>query len=109
MGQIVTSPQVEHYLNNRVDILYYKEYFGFIENAEKYVDRLTGDIEKHLIHKTHKTTPKRLLKRGIYYAAFRINKHTTWYVFFDKKGNRYFIEYITNNHMPEAAILAMQP
>lgn len=43
--------------------------------------------------------------KDLYYAKFKTNKHTMWYVFFtihnDNVSNMqtYFIRYVSNNHM----------
>lgn len=36
---------------------------------------------------------------------YKAGKRTAWYVFFDKKDKRFYIEYITNNRVSKAAFL----
>jgi hypothetical protein len=38
---------------------------------------------------------------GEYYAVYKANKHTTWYVIFDKTNDSYIIRNIINNHTPD--------
>lgn len=107
MEKIIISytPEVEQYLNNLIDILFNKEYFGFIENAIEYVVNIINDIEINIHNKKHQTTPQELIKFGKYYIAYKANNKTSWYIFFDKKDNRYLIKYITNNHVAETQFL----
>lgn len=88
-----------------VEILYYKNYFTYYETSEEYVDKIYFEIDNHLPTQKHYLTPTRLARRGKYYAKIKGSKRTVWYVFFDKKDNRYFIENITNNHVASASFL----
>ena len=92
-------------MDELVTILVKEEYFSYIETSEAYVDCLFDFIYKELPNVRHRETPKALLKHGPFYVKYSANKRTAWYVFFDKKGSRYFIEYITNNHVAKAAFL----
>lgn len=44
MGKIIYSKKLEFELNELVDILYYKQYFGFIEDAKLYVQHIRDFI-----------------------------------------------------------------
>jgi histone deacetylase complex regulatory component SIN3 len=85
-------------------ILFENEYFGFEDAAQKYVDELFDDITKNLHVHIKKRAPKYFDKygKGMYYAGFRKNKNTQWYVFFrlyrKNEENIYQIRYIANNH-----------
>lgn len=79
--------------------------FSYIENAEKYVDFISDEINKNIHFKKHHPTSSELTKFGKYYVIINTNKRTAWHVFFDKKDNRYFINKITNNHLPSAKTL----
>ena len=104
--KVLVSPVVRIYLREISEIMFEKEYFGFLENAERYVEELLFDIESSLSYKHKKIAPKRFEKFGkkLLYASFVKNKHTTWYVFFstyrDINGETiYLIQYISNNHV----------
>ena len=103
--KVSTTSDIKEYLNNLVTILYEKEYFGFEEQAIEYVDDLLDDIITTLPIHQKKPAPKHFNKygKGMYYAVFKKNKHTHWYVFFRiyrKNGELiYQIRYISNNHV----------
>lgn len=92
------------YFNELSTLLYEQNHFGFKENAEKYVDDLIADIRTDLPVKLHKPAPPYFDRYGrhMLYAAFRKNKGTQWYVFFNlyRRGEEiiYLIRYINNNH-----------
>ena len=88
-----------------IDILFYNDYFNYLENAEKYVVALKNEIENYIDVKKQYDSPKAFLKYGNFYSVVSLNNRTSWYVFFDKKGHRYLIQYITNNHMEESRLL----
>jgi hypothetical protein len=95
---VAYSQDVQDYLDELIIPLFRKDYFSFEENAIEYVQRLSEYIN-HNIHKLpHKKTPEKLKKHGDFYVFYKSNKRATWYFFFNTKGNRYLIKYITNNH-----------
>jgi len=102
--QVILLPEVLDYLENLSEILYEKGYFSFEETALKYVLELYDDIVSHLPNKIHKPAPVHFDKygKGMKYASFRKNKHTTWYVFFKtyrkNEESIYVVRYIANNH-----------
>ena len=91
--------EVVDFLNELVELLFYKEYFGFEDSAQFYVQKIYDFIENDLINFPHKLTPKNLKKFGSNYAFYRPNNRTTWYIFFEKSNNRYLITHLTNNHV----------
>lgn len=42
--KVIALPEVREYFSELIHILYKKEYFGFEENAQKYVEELFLDI-----------------------------------------------------------------
>ncbi len=101
---VYTTTEVKQYLNDLITILHKKEYFGYEESAHRYVDELLDEILTTLPVRLHKPAPAYFNKYGksLFYAAFRKNKQTTWYVFFTKyqhNGDTVFlVRYIANNH-----------
>lgn len=53
--EIIYDSLVNDYLSDLIGILYEKEYFGFLENAEEYVDKLVYKFEDEFILKRKKT------------------------------------------------------
>ena len=98
-------PEVVVYFNDLSTLLYEKNYFGFKENAKRYVEDLLEDIRHNLPTKIKKPAPSYFNKYGKHmcYATFRKNKTTQWYVFFNtyQDGDEiiYLIRYIGNNHV----------
>jgi len=103
--RIIFLPEVLDYFNELSTILYEKDYFGFGEDALAYVDDLLKEIESQLEVNIQKPAPSYFDKFGksMFYATFKKNKNTHWYVFFSKyrKDNKiiYLIRYISNNHV----------
>ena len=103
--KVILLPEILEYLEDLVIILYEKEYFGFLETSSNYVSELLDDIETNLHTSQHKPAPKYFDKygKGMYYAVFRKNKNTQWYVFFipykEKEEIIYLVRYIGNNHV----------
>ena len=102
--KVLAIPKVIKYLDSLVPILFEKGYFIFEDTAQKYVDELADDIFDNLPKKRHRPAPCYYDKygKGMYFATFPKNKHTTWYAFFTKYNDNgetvYLIRYIGNNH-----------
>ena len=103
--KVVILPEVFDYMEDLMEILYRKEYFGFRESASEYVIDLLDNIKANLPKQQHKRAPERFAKYGedLHYASFVKNKRTTWYAFFTKYENEskdiiYLVRYIANNH-----------
>lgn len=96
------SKDVIAYLEELVQTLYDKEYFGFLDSANNYVDKIIDEVEATIHLKRHHLTPKPLQRYGKYFIKITNNKTTTWYVFFDKKETNCLVKYITNNHVSPA-------
>ncbi|MDR1203237.1 MAG: hypothetical protein LBL58_16630 [Tannerellaceae bacterium] len=103
--KVLFLPEVENYLFELAEILYQKEYFGFKENAVKYVIDLENDIRTNLINKIKRPAPPFFNRYGkkMFYSVFSKNKVTQWYVVFnvyqDNEETILLVRYITNNHM----------
>ena len=92
-------------MNDLIDILFYKEYFSYIENAEKYIVDLKNELENYIDVKQQYDSPKNFQNFGKFYIIVSLNNRTSWFVFFDKRDNRFLIQYITNNHIEESKTL----
>lgn len=98
--KVVYHKNVTEYLNELIDILYDKEYFGFKDAAYDYVDWIFEQIESSIHTKLKNPAPKYFDRYGqdLSYVVFKRNSNTSWYVFFKKQEDVYFIFYIGNNH-----------
>lgn len=98
--QVIYSKDVSSFLNELIDILYEKEYFGFKESAYEYVDWLFEQIETSIHRKIRKPAPVYFAKyaSNLSYVSYKRNSNTTWYVFFKEYENTYYVFYIGNNH-----------
>ncbi len=103
--RVVFLPEVEDYLIELSELLHENDYFGFKENAVRYISELVLEIETSLPKKTKKTAPAYFDRfgKGMLYSTFRKNKNTQWFVFFStyeiKNELVYLICYISNNHV----------
>jgi hypothetical protein len=104
MEEIIISQEVRTFLKELTTTLHQKQYFAFPETAQEYVNTLIEGILK-LPTATHHVTPQELINCGRHYVKLKGNKRTMWYVFFEKSGNRYLIQFITNNYSPQSAYL----
>ncbi len=100
--EVIYTSSVISYLNDLVVILYKKQYFGFIESADEYVDEIYDAIPERIKKSPHKKTPKPLKYLGSNYVFYKVNTRTTWYVFFERRDQNFLITGITNNHCIEA-------
>jgi len=102
---IVFRPKFIIYLNELIEILFAKEYFGFKIDAKKYTGKIIDFIEKNISTFPSRETPIDLRRFGARYIFYRANQRTTWYVFFEKNDSIYVITDIINSHSPEAKYL----
>ena len=103
--KVIALPEVHTYLTELIQILYDADYFGFIEDAEKYVLDLLHEIENTLPTRLKKKTPSFFNKygKGMYYCSIKKSRHTTWYIFFSiyiisREEKIFLVRYISNNH-----------
>lgn len=98
--KIIFDEEVERYLNELVEILYKKEYFGLKSSAYDYVGWIIDSIERDIFTTPYKTAPPYFARYGkaLYYSVFKRNNNTQWYVFFNLEDDIFYIRYIGNNH-----------
>ena len=90
------------YFDKLIYVLFEDEYFGFVESSEDYVNRIVDFIFENIEDFPSKKTPIQLKKFGTNYIFYKINPHTTWFVFFEKSNNDYFVTHLLNNHCEDA-------
>jgi len=94
------SNRVSSYFDELITILFWQDYFGFIDSALQYVLDMMNYIEKYIAVLPNYIAPDYFDKyqKGMRYMTYQANRRTTWYIFFKQKDNRFIIYYITNNH-----------
>ena len=104
--RIVYLTKALNYIDSLAPILYNKDkYFGFYEDAVRYVDDIYDMIEVEIVIQRHKPAPEYFDKygKGMKYITIIKNKRTQYYVFFKtiKKYGEIIhkVRYITNNHV----------
>jgi hypothetical protein len=97
MEKIIISKRVKYKLSNLALTLYQKEYFGFEDSAQKYVDKIVLAI---LSIPTLKHSKTKNPKVGKWFVRHKPNKQTTYYITFDRKDRRYLVKDLITNHEP---------
>lgn len=95
MVEITISSQLEIKLQELVYILWLNDYFGFLESAESYVNRIYDFISKISSKPKYKC---KIQIFGKFYSKFKMNTNTTFNIVFDYSGNKYIINTIFNNN-----------
>jgi len=104
--KIIYHKEVKIFFNDLIDVLFEQGYFSDSNNAVRYALKLKSEIQKTIHIKQRHNTPQRLIKYGKHYKKFSISKRTTWVVFYTLKNGTYYINYITNNHSPDAEYIS---
>ena len=95
---IVYSDSFIDITDDLIRILYQQNYFGFIDEAEDYVDRIYDFIRDNISTRQAKNTPTNLKQYGERYICYIANQRTSWYIFFTHRNGIYYVDFITNNH-----------
>ncbi|MHC0446001.1 hypothetical protein ACWA1F_11350 [Flavobacterium sp. 3-218] len=102
MEKIILTDAVLKYFDILVFNLFEEEYFGFFESAENYVHKIVDFVLSSISNFPHKKTPNSIKHLGVNYIFYKTNSRTTWYIFFEKRGQNYLITGIINNNSIEA-------
>ena len=103
--KVLFLPEVSQQFVELAEILYDKGYLSFLDDAIEYSDSLFRQIQRELPNRVHRDAPAYFDRygKGMSYAAFTKNKHTTWYVFFNVyeiAGELiYLVRHLSNNHV----------
>lgn len=100
MEKVILDENVVDYLNELIEILHEKEYFGLKSYAYDYVSWIFDNIEQNISTAPYKVAPSYFSKYGktLYYSVFKRSNNTQWYVFFNYEDDIFYIRYIGNNH-----------
>jgi hypothetical protein len=109
--QVVFNENVKLLFFELIDTLYLKEYFGFLDEAKKYVSEIEQyfSTEIPILHRlglSKKAMPYfNKYGNNLFFASYRKTKpNTTWYAFYEIFDKRYFkVVHVINNHTEEAA------
>jgi hypothetical protein len=112
-SHVVFNADVKLLFFELIDILYQKEYFGYLDEAKEYV----SEIEQYFkteIPKLHRLgLSKKAMSyfekygNNLFFAAYRrTTTRTVWYAFYEVFDEKYFkVVHIINNHTKEAAYI----
>lgn len=95
---VVYKEEVVSFFNELIFELYLSQYFGFVDTAIDYKDKIIDYIEANITNVLTLVTPHKLKHLGSFYFFFKVNQNTTWYIFFEAENNNYIITGIINNH-----------
>lgn len=82
-------------------ILIENEYLSFVETSDKYIDDIVNFILSDIHTFPHRKAPDFFARYGkdLFCIFYNRNKHTTWYIFFEKSETQFLIRHISNNHV----------
>lgn len=69
-----------------------------MDSALDYGDNIYNFIFDNIDKPISKKSPQSFHKFGTFYIKYKANENTTWYIFFDRKEQRFLVNYILNNH-----------
>jgi len=95
---IVFTEEFDEIAEELMLALYVQDYFGFIEDAKNYVDKIYAFIKRNIAIFPARNTPDKHKHYGEKYLLYKANANTTWYIFFSQIEQVYFVQFITNNH-----------
>lgn len=95
---VVFSDEFHQSIEDLIEILYDKKYFGFKINCYNYASKIYDFIDAYIDFPILKSSPIKFQKFGKFYLKYRANNSTTWYIFFDQRENKYLVNHILNNH-----------
>ena len=110
---VVFDENVKLELFELIDILYQKEYFGFLDEAKEYVSNIEQYFKTE-IPKLHRLGLSKVAMpyfknygENLFFATYHRKKtRTTWYAFYEVFNRRYFkVMHITNNYSEDAAYI----
>jgi hypothetical protein len=100
MGEIkiIYKNDLAIFFNSLIYDLYAQEYFGFLESAIEYKEKIIQYIESNIGKALTREAPDKLKFLGSRYFFYKMNSYTTWYIFYEQKESSYLITEIFNNH-----------
>ena len=96
--EIIYSQNFIDYVDELTLVLYRLKYFSFIESSYHYTDKIYDFVDENIDKPISRQSPKAFQKFGAFYMKYKANENTTWYIFFDRRDNRFLVNHILNNH-----------
>ena len=95
---VIIEPLVTQKQVALIKALLSKGYFATEAAAFAYADAISDFINTLPRQTARKTKDS---SYGNYYASYKANRRTTWYILFDVSGDRYIVRNLINNHTNE--------
>ena len=106
---ILYKPELELHLNELNFILFENNYFNYLNNSILYKNKIVDFVNQNISDFPAINAPSELKKFGSKYIFYKLNRLTTWYIFFENKNNNYLITHILNSHIEETKWLLIKP
>ncbi|MFL9833043.1 hypothetical protein [Chryseobacterium terrae] len=98
---VIYSEEFHQSIEELVETLYSKQYFGFKVDCQSYADKIYDFIDFNVMKPISKNSPFPYRKFGKKFIKYKANNNTAWYIFFDQNEHRFLINHIINNHSQE--------
>ena len=113
VNYVVYNESVKFTFFKLIDTLYQKKYFGFLNEAKRYVSEIEiyFKTEIPILHRlglSKKAMPYfEKYGENLFFVTYtRSQSRTTWYAFFEIFDETYFkVVHITNNHTQESSYI----
>jgi chlorite dismutase len=99
--EVIFSEESEVTLKELAVTLFRGEYVGFMDSAEKYVDRLRSYARQNIGKPPIREAPphfRRSYGNNLKYIVYRVHKTTAWYIFYQEESERFLVRHIANNY-----------
>jgi chlorite dismutase len=98
--EAILSKEANKDLKELLTALIKEKYFGFTDSAKAYVDNLTNYAKRNVGRYPGREAPAYFRRYGenLKYIVYRVSRTTSWYIFYQEKGDKFLIQHITNNH-----------
>ena len=105
--KIGVLPEVADYLEKLVENLYNQNYFSSKNASKDYVAKIINFAFNYLGILPDKKAPARFDCYGenMRYLSYKVNRQTTWYIFFQRHDGFFLVRHITNNYVAAKYIL----
>lgn len=80
---IVYSDEFHQSIEELIEILFTKEYFGFEIACQLYAEKIYDFVDYNIHKPISRDAPKAFQKFGENFIVYKANNRTSWYIFFD--------------------------
>ncbi|MBC7557240.1 MAG: hypothetical protein H7195_09805 [Chryseobacterium sp.] len=98
---IIYSQEFHELVEELIEILFTKEYFGFKIDCHFYAEKIYDFIDLNIDKPISKKSPRKFEKYGDNFIKYKVNHQTFRFIFFDQKENHFLVNFILNNHSNE--------